>query len=255
MGFMGWGAAKDVRAKELGEKRKWKCETGTWWRSGRQGFEMGYTGEISTKVHWLSITFLLAFEWGCKVLKKQRVGNSKAEIRNLGRRCKPGTGNVANRTISLTLAASPETAAGTTLLCTQSRMARLMKFTVKVMLVAYDELIESREHEITADNQVAAIRKELEAEGPIELQPSETLVVFAIPQEQKTVEDPGGVDFTSFPHPKRDDRDPYGRIERQMLRERCGSDDHEAREKYRQEHPEFATEYEAELRRRSTLNN
>ena len=28
MGFMGWGAAKDVRAKELGEKRKWKCETG-----------------------------------------------------------------------------------------------------------------------------------------------------------------------------------------------------------------------------------
>jgi hypothetical protein len=154
------------------------------------------------------------------VLKKQRVGNSKAEIRNLGRRCKPGTGNVANRTISLTLAASPETAAGTTLLYTQSRMARLMKFTVKVMLVAYDELIESREHEITADNQVAAIRKELEAEGPIELQPSETLVVFAIPQEHKTVEDPGGVDFTSFPHPKRDDRDPYG-----ALNVRCSGSD------------------------------
>jgi hypothetical protein len=50
-------------------------------------------------------------------------------------------------------------------------MALLLKFTVKVMLVAYDELIESREHEITADNQVAAIRKALEAEGPVELHP------------------------------------------------------------------------------------
>jgi hypothetical protein len=33
-------------------------------------------------------------------------------------------------------------------------MALLLKVTVKVMLVAYDELIESREHEITADNQL-----------------------------------------------------------------------------------------------------
>jgi hypothetical protein len=134
-------------------------------------------------------------------------------------------------------------------------MAHLLKFTVKVMLVAYDELIKSREHEITADNQVAAIRKALEAEGAIGLRPSETLVLFAIPHEHKTVEDLSGMDFTGFPHPKRDDRDPDGRIERQMLRERCGSDNHEAREKYRKEHPEFAKEYEAELRRRTSLNN
>jgi hypothetical protein len=134
-------------------------------------------------------------------------------------------------------------------------MALLLKFTVKVMLVAYDELIESRQHEITADNQVAAIRKALEAEGPIELRPSETLVVFAIPHEHKTAENPGGMDFTSFPHPNRDDRDPDGRIERQMLRERCGSDNHETREKYRKEHPEFAKEYEAELKPRASLNN
>jgi hypothetical protein len=63
------------------------------------------------------------------------------------------------------------------------------------------------------------------------------------------------LDFTRFPHPKHDDRDPYGRIERQMLRDLCGSDDHDAREKYRQGRPEFAAEYEAELRRRTSLNN
>ena len=57
--------------KGLGEKRKWKCETGKWWRSGGQGFELGYTGGISKKVHWLSITVLLAFEWNCKVLKNR----------------------------------------------------------------------------------------------------------------------------------------------------------------------------------------
>jgi hypothetical protein len=51
MEVRGWGAAKDVRGKELGEKRKWKCETRRWWRSGRQGFELGYTRDISTKVY------------------------------------------------------------------------------------------------------------------------------------------------------------------------------------------------------------
>jgi hypothetical protein len=69
MGFMGWGAAKDVWGKGLGEKRK--RETEKWRRSGRQGFERGYTKEISTKVYLLSITFLLAFEWNCKVLKNR----------------------------------------------------------------------------------------------------------------------------------------------------------------------------------------
>jgi hypothetical protein len=40
-------------------------------RAGGRGFELGYTREISTKVHCLSLTFLLAFEWNCKMLKNR----------------------------------------------------------------------------------------------------------------------------------------------------------------------------------------
>ena len=42
-------------------------------RAGGRGFELGYTRDISIKVYCLSITFLLVFEWICKVLKKQRL--------------------------------------------------------------------------------------------------------------------------------------------------------------------------------------
>jgi hypothetical protein len=63
------------------------------------------------------------------------------------------------------------------------------------------------------------------------------------------------MDFTGFPHPKRDDRAPYGRIERQMLSDRCGSDETHGTRGLPPKNPEFAAEYEAELRRRTSLNN
>jgi hypothetical protein len=65
--------------------------------TSRRGFDLEYTREISTEIHWSSITLLLAFEWNCKVLKRQRLGNLETEIINVGKRQKapsekPATG-------------------------------------------------------------------------------------------------------------------------------------------------------------------
>jgi hypothetical protein len=50
-----------------------------------------------------------------------------------------------------------------------------------------------------------------------------------------------------IPRPHRDDRDPYGRTERQMLFDRTQTWDHDTHQSWKQQHPEFAAEYEQEL--------
>jgi hypothetical protein len=49
-----------------------------------------------------------------------------------------------------------------------------------------------------------------------------------------------------MPRPDRDDRDPYGRIERRMLYELTGSWEREAHQQWKDTHPEFAAALEAE---------
>lgn len=49
-----------------------------------------------------------------------------------------------------------------------------------------------------------------------------------------------------LPRPDRDERDPYGRIERGMLHAHTGSWDHDIQQKWKNDHPEFAREYQFE---------
>ncbi|HXA82131.1 MAG TPA: hypothetical protein VNY56_03435 [Methylomirabilota bacterium] len=102
-------------------------------------------------------------------------------------------------------------------------------------------------------------KKKKKPEPPDATTSAELLDLF----KGKHTKDTEGKVSWNIPRPNHDDRDPYGRIESQMLDVKTrlhelhpkepGLYAHELHQKYKREHPEFADEYERELQQLDKL--
>jgi hypothetical protein len=131
-----------------------------------------------------------------------------------------------------------------------------MKFRVTAMITPHEGESESQEWELHADNHIDGITDaaKLLSEPGCKFQPTAdevlSVMVSNIDEDQEAIP----VYWNAAAKPKRDERDPYGNIERRMLTDKCEAEahiaegtHHDRREQYRKAHPEFAMEYLCEL--------